>query len=471
MKGQTFKKEEVMEKVEFLRNFDFSGYEADFADIRISLKQRTSLFYQDCSLHTGDELRDEGAFIRVLKNGRWAYAATNVFEEIPELLEGLCSTAMLLPPEESARAEQMKNIYRSTEPGEAVFRFIDENPSVKSIALKKELTDKCLKAFEDRMVVSSSLSYQDYYEIRIYCNSSNGFYAYDSSICGMAGSYVLKEDSNIFSTSCLIGGGNTLEALENPYESLRKDIEEAKTFLGASVVESGEYPVVLSPKASGVFAHESFGHKSEADFMLGDEKMKKEWKLGMKVGSDILSIIDDPTYSPSPGNILYDDEGIKGEKTYLVKDGVLAGRLHSRQTADDLGELPKGNGRGMGYSFEPIVRMTTTYIEPREKKFQDLLKDIDYGIYIKEIKHGSGMSTFTIAPDRAYVIRNGKIEEPVKVSVISGTVFETLGLIDGIADDLEVPVSPFTGCGKMEQFPLNVGIGGPSIRVKKMKVS
>jgi TldD protein len=466
---------ELIGKIKFIHNFDYSLYNIDYADIRLCSKKKSNIFYQDFSLHTGGDLIDEGAFLRVLKNGKWAYASTNNIAEIPQLMKGLSKTVSALLPDNTFFSENLRSLYCNSFEGscenQISFRFLENNVSNISIQKKKRIIDECLPVFRDRLVVSNSISYQDFYEIRIYSNSSGCSFVFDSNICGAAASYVLKDKSEIYSTSCLIDGGVNLSDLKNISGKLREDIKESKKFIGAPSVKPGDYTVILSPKASGVFAHESFGHKSEADFMLGDDKMKQEWKMGMTVGSELLSIIDDPTFFPSPGNILYDDEGVKGKKTYLVKKGKLSGRLHSKKTAMDLKEEPQGNGRGMDYSFEPIVRMTTTYIEPGNMTFSDLIKDIEYGIYIKEIKHGSGMSTFTIAPDRSYMIRNGKICDPVKVSVISGSVFETLGLIDGVADDLMVPVSPFTGCGKMEQFPLHVGIGGPSIRVKKMKVS
>ena len=114
--------------------------------------------------------------------------------------------------------------------------------------------------------------------------------------------------------------------------------------------------------------------------------------------------------------------------------------------------------------------MTTTVIEGGDKTFDDLMKNVKHGYFIKTIKHGSGMSTFTIAPNISYEIKDGKIGRPVKISVISGDVFETLGLIDGVSKDEEILCFITGGCGKMEQFPLPVGFGAPYVSVSKMKV-
>jgi TldD protein len=257
--------------------------------------------------------------------------------------------------------------------------------------------------------------------------------------------------------------------------SKEKDISDAlfesETFLYANSCAPGVFPLILSPSTAGVFAHESFGHKSESDFMIGDENMKKEWALGKRVGSEKLSIID---YGDIPGNSGYtpfDDEGTKSQKTYLIKDGILTGRLHSLSTAFDLNEMPTGNGRAINFEFQPIVRMTNTYIEKGTSTFNSLVSSIDNGYFIKSIKHGSGLSTFTIAPLKAYKIKSGKITEPVKINVITGTIFETLNDIEGLSDELVLKSSLTGGCGKNEQYPLRVSFGGPFVFVKKMNVS
>ena len=129
-----------------------------------------------------------------------------------------------------------------------------------------------------------------------------------------------------------------------------------------------------------------------------------------------------------------------------------------------------GNARAVSFEYEPIVRMTTTYIEAGTQTMEELVSSIEEGIYIDSIKHGSGMTTFTIAPNRAYMIRNGRIAEPVRISVITGNVMKTLHEIDGFSNEVELFSFPLGGCGKMEQFPLSVGFGGPYIRVNGINV-
>ena len=203
--------------------------------------------------------------------------------------------------------------------------------------------------------------------------------------------------------------------------------------------------------------------------MVGDETMKREWALGKQVGSPILSIID-TVLEEGSGYVPYDDEGCKAKKNYIIKDGILTGRLHSAATAACLEEEPTGNARAINFEFEPIVRMTTTYIDKGTMTKEELIAGVSNGIYVESLFHGSGMTTFTIAPQRAYMIRDGKIAEPVKIAVITGNVMKTLGEIDGVSDKVEIHAFALGGCGKMEQFPLPVGHGGPYIRVNGINV-
>ena len=247
-------------------------------------------------------------------------------------------------------------------------------------------------------------------------------------------------------------------------------VAECENYIkNAKAIVPGSYPVVFAPQVTGVFAHESFGHKSESDFMLGDETMAKEWQIGKRVASPLLTIRESGVH-PGSGYVPYDDEGTAATDTYLINKGVLSGRLHSATTAAALDEQLTGNARAINCDYEPIVRMTTTYVDNGDSTPEQLIADVGHGYYIKSYKHGSGMSTFTIAPSIAYEIVDGKIGDPVKIAVLTGNVFETLGLIDGVANDLTLLSFVTGGCGKLEQFPLNVGLGGPHIRISKMNV-
>jgi len=153
-------------------------------------------------------------------------------------------------------------------------------------------------------------------------------------------------------------------------------------------------------------------------------------------------------------------------KTYLISEGKLVGRLHSRETAKKMNELPTGNARAINYRFPPIVRMTNTYIEPKTATFDDIIGDIKEGVYAKNWYGGmTSMEMFTFSAGEAYMIRNGKIAELLRPVVLTGNVFNTLKNIDAIGNDLSM--NQGGGCGKGGQMPLPVSNGSPHIRIRR----
>jgi TldD protein len=240
--------------------------------------------------------------------------------------------------------------------------------------------------------------------------------------------------------------------------------------LSAPSVSGGQYSVVINPKLAGVFAHEAFGHLSESDFVYENERMKELMVLGSRLGSDEVTIIDDGNISGLRGTHKYDDEGVRTRKNYLIKDGILVGRLHSRETAAKMHEEPTGNARAIGYRHQPIVRMTNTYIEKGASSFEDMIRDIKLGLYAIDMVGGqTSMEMFTFSAAYGYMIRDGRIAELVRDVVLTGNVFETLMNIDMVGDTVEYPPAG-GGCGKGGQSPLPVGLGGPYVRIQNVVV-
>jgi len=193
-------------------------------------------------------------------------------------------------------------------------------------------------------------------------------------------------------------------------------------------------------------------------------------RIGRKFGPEFLNISDDGTIQGENGWIDYDDEGVKKEKTYLIKNGILAERLHSRETAAKMGEKPTGNSRAMNYSFRPIVRMTNTFIENGETPFEEMIGEIKNGIYACGYIGGmTDLERFTFSSSHAYRIENGKITSPVRDVILSGNVFETLHNISKIGNDIKL-FGGLGGCGKANQSPLQVSDGSPHIYIKNVLI-
>lgn len=436
-----------------------------YTDVRIEDFSVSEITYQNGELTQNLKRNHKGGFIRIFDGERWYYSSTTDIDKIQEEINGL---SLMAKANESIEGDPIVKKFQVNK-GEFL-QFEDKDILNVSQEEKLDLLKSYFPLIENKEEVKMWRGiYLDKKINKEFYSSKGANLKFDYQTCTVAFRYSLKVDgktldSGFDKTSIDF---NELKSMDEKFkEKLDKHIIFTKD---AKPIKPGKYTVILSPITTGVFTHESFGHKSEADFMIGDEVMMKEWTIGKKVGSDNLTIVDDGSNLGS-GYVPFDDEGSKSEKTYLIKDGLLTGRLHSSETAASLKEDITGNARALNFEFEPIVRMTTTYIEAGNKTKNQLIEETKEGILIEDIKHGSGMSTFTIAPRIAYMIRNGKVAEPVNISVISGNVMETLHEIDGISEEIELLSFALGGCGKMEQFPLPVAMGGPYIRVNNITV-
>lgn len=436
-----------------------------FADVRIEETVSTTIAIEAGDWTSNRTRRQTGAFIRVYDGKMWYYAATTDLSNIQNELDSLA--AMATPNADILNDPVVK---RHQANNDKLIRFTED--CVKDVPHEKK--EELVRHSHDLLVGKEGVAmvqaiYTDEFRKKHIVSSIGCDVEWDYQHCGLIAVLVLNVGTAPYNDMKMFYGnrfdelGVTDAAVLDLYG---KAYDYAKN---AVPVVPGTYPVILAPKVTGVFAHESFGHKSESDFMLGDENMLKEWALGTKVGSDILNIYDDGEDMGS-GYTPYDDEGNRKVRAWLVKDGVLAGRLHSSATAAALDEDTTGNARALNFEYEPIVRMTSTCIGAGKQTKEELFASIKEGVFIESYNHGSGMSTFTIAPSKAFMIRDGKLAEPVRVSVITGNVMETLHLIDGLSDTFEVQNSTFGGCGKMEQSPLRVSMGGTYMRVSAMNV-
>jgi len=436
-----------------------------YTDVRVEDRFTTTVRFLNGMLQESKTRCEVRAFIRVYDGKMWYYASTTDVTNVQKTIDELYTVA-----NPNGCIENDRMVKRFEINVDKIENFKENSVRDISLATKKDFLYSLLPTLNiDPSVNMPAGIYLDRNSRFNFYSSLGADLSWDYQTCGCVFSCDIVDGDKKFSAHWQKGALSFSE-LEGIEISLKDSILEQIDFAKNSIpVTPGLYPVVLSPEAAGVFAHESFGHKSEADFMISDESMKKEWEIGKNIGSDILSIAECGDILGS-GYTPYDDEGTKAKKNYLIKDGKLAGRLHSVLTATVLDEELTGNARAVNCTYEPIVRMTNTYIEAGTHTFDELISGVEKGYFIKSIKHGSGMSTFTIAPSIAYEIVDGKLGRPVQISVITGNVFETLGLIDGLSNEVEMLSFVTGGCGKMEQHSLPVGFGGPYVRVSTMNV-
>ncbi|HOL99810.1 TldD/PmbA family protein [Candidatus Darwinibacter acetoxidans] len=435
-----------------------------YVDVRVEEAVDTEIRFKQRTLQSQKVRQTKGALIRVFDGQRWYYSSTTDVDNLQAQIDSLAQMAAPNPRILDHPLVQAFEVHRET-----LLRYNRNAVTDVPLQDKQALLEGILEEVTDPAVVNHTSAYVDNRTVKSFYSSLGAAVTFDRQICGIRLSLDIafgdKRDQTVISKAA-----DTFDELrglrEFFLEEMAKDIAYVRD---AEPVVPGEYQVLLSPEATGVFTHESFGHKSEADFMLGDETVKAEWALGKRVGRDLLTIIDDSTELGS-GYTPFDDEGTRGRKTEIISGGILRGRLHSTLTALALGEEPTGNARAVNFEFEPIVRMTTTYIAKGDRPLQEIIAEMERGIFVDTVKHGSGMSTFTIAPSRAYLIEQGKITRPVKISVITGNVFTTLQEVDAVSQEFRLASFVGGGCGKMEQWPLPVGFGGPYTRVRKLQV-
>ncbi len=435
-----------------------------YVDVRIEDRFTTRITYKNGDLQEQKVRLNKGAFIRVFDGTRWYYASLTNLDQIQDQIDTLASMATPNPKIEDHPYIKMYEV-NNEELIQYKENSLKDVPLDHKDTLVKEISDLCT----DEIIKTTNVFYVDDVTIKEIYTSKGTNIKFDKQTCGIClrMQCAYKNNKNEFSSSV---AKVTFSKLKEKTPFFKKEITKNIEFIkNAESFEPGEYPVLMGPLATGIFTHESFGHKSESDFMVGDEAMKKEWTLGKQVGQSLLNIIDDGTITGN-GYVPFDDEGTKGKKTNIITNGILTDRLHSIATAAALEESPTGNARSINFEYEPIVRMTTTYIDKGTTPLKDIVKGIKYGVFVDTIKHGSGMSTFTIAPSRAYKIENGEITTPIKLSVITGNVFETLQKVDAVSEEFELLSFVGGGCGKMEQFPLPVGFGGPYTLVRKLHV-
>jgi TldD protein len=257
------------------------------------------------------------------------------------------------------------------------------------------------------------------------------------------------------------------------WNSFASDLSKlAVEVVGSKTPPAGTYPVVVDPEVVGLLLHEAFGHASEGDLVSTGESVLNK-KLGAKLADEHVTIVDEGVaeggyYCP------FDDEGIRKETTVIVENGILKNYLHDRISAQRFDAKPTGNGRAQDFENLPIVRQTNYSMQPSDCDFDELIEDIDKGVYVRgkgstggEVEVGMGTFTFGVGPSK--MIKRGELADTVRGVVISGLVLETLKTIDAVGKDHLIRTSAFGGCGKSGQRA-SVGFGGPHVRVRKMTV-
>jgi len=452
----------VRQRVEkALRDLD-----AEYVEVRLEEARATRLQYRGKEIEEVGTTASLGGNVRALVKGAWGFVSFNDIPGLKDLKERVALAvrqARLAGKEDSYWAALPPRV--DIEPSQA-----QPSPVALPLAQKKELLDQYTDVILSTPGVQTSIAtYSDGQKQTIFASSQGSYIAQERTDVALRVSALARDGGEVQQASLSVGSRGDFSQIAGLHSQIGELARRAVEMLKAPQVKSGEYTVVLDPVLAGVFVHEAFGHLSESDFLYENPPLQEVMLLGRKFGEKHLNIVDDATIPSLRGSYKYDEEGTPARKNDLIREGVLVGRLHSRETAGKMGEPPSGNARAVDWRFPPIVRMSNTLIEPGQATLEDLLSEISEGVYVRNWHGGTtSMEMFTFSAAEAFMVRRGRIAELLRPVVLTGNVFITLGLIDGLARDLDM--NQGGGCGKGAQYPLPVSNGSPHLRIRRCLV-
>ena len=325
------------------------------------------------------------------------------------------------------------------------------------------------KAYSDAITQASGTLMDVDHQILI--ASSEGLYAQDRQIRTRLNISAVAEINGETQTGgCRPGRRMGLEMFDtiDPKAVGVEAARQAVTMAGAGYCPAGVMPVAIENGFGGVIFHEACGHSLEASAVAYNQS-QFTGKLGQKIANEKVTAIDDGTIPNAWGSINIDDEGTPARKNVLIENGILKSYMIDKFNGRRMGMPSTGNARRQSYSYTPTSRMTNTYIAPGSDRNEDIIASIEYGLYAKEMGGGSVnpvTGEFNFAVNEGYLIRNGKICEPVRGASLVGKGSDVIMNIDMVGTDLDMGQGM---CGSSSgSIPTNVG--QPLIRVSSITV-
>jgi len=440
---------------------------AEYAEVRAQKLFKTMLTIKEEKVEAAKEGIENGAALRILVNGAWGFASVGSFDS--EALVNAVSSACKMAKAASLKLKSPIRLVESKAIEDHVLAKPRKDPSKTPIEDKIGTTLAIAKTVlrHDSRVKSCTIDYLDLAGNSYFMNSE-GTYIEQEKLYVWSRVFATAKEKDVFTFSREeIGStaGYEVFDVETPETVGERVAKRAVDQLKAKTPKGGTFPVVLGPNVVGVFVHEAFGHLAEADLTLSGSVLMD--KLGRKVASEVVTIYDDGTIEGAFGSFKYDDEGVPAQKTLLIKDGVVVGLMHNRETAQKFNAQPTGNARAEDFRVEPIIRMRNTFMAPKDHSFEELIEGIKFGYYFKSFRGGQANldGTFQVGVQEGYEIVKGEIGKPVRNASISGNTLETLHKVDAVGRDFEL----WPGrCGKGQTA--FVCDGGPHIRVTEVLV-
>ena len=447
-----------------------SSLPADYADLRFEENRKIRIGYEGKELSQVATTLTSGGHVRVYAKGGKAISSFSDPSRAGSIAEATCSSAMLVG---DSREKKLK-VASAPVITEDFSIPAGRDPRTVSLKEKLDLTSHYNDIIlQNPNVITTQTMYDEFTSRRIFVNSDGSIIEYELVNVGIFGMIVTKKGDVVQRVRFAFGGNTDFSPLLERDQDVQRQIAKACELLDAEPAKAGIYPVVLDPSESGVFIHEAFGHLSEADGLQNNPSFRAKLQLGTTLGNPILNVTDDATLPGLPGSFEIDDEGVRGMRTPLITDGVLAGRLHSRETAAEFGEPLSGNMRAVDVQFTPIVRMSNILIEAGDSTFDDMVSSIDDGYYLVGAKGGqTSGDQFTFGAQWGYRIKDGKLGNMVRDINMSGELFSTLQATSMIGND--VKFGERGGCGKGGGGPMQMnrksGKGSPHIKIDAVTI-
>jgi TldD protein len=444
-----------------------SRISADYADVRYEIKRETKINFDRRELTLMTANTTDGYVLRVLKNGGLATIAFTRLEDAEQACRTVVENAQLI----SERIPRPV-AFAPIDAGKATYRpELNIDPRTISIDDKLSLLRRYNEIpLQEEKVATTNLALYDLIREKSFLSTEGAEIREDLVLTRIDGAIISQDGTLTQRVRTGFGGSDGYHRLLNREDHMTERTKIALDLLKAKPVTAGTRRVVLNQHLSGVFTHEAFGHFSEADIIEDSPTMREKMKLGAKLGTDILNIKDDPTRLHQLGHYRYDDEGVAARPTQLMKNGVLAGRLHSRRTAAAYNEgLPAtGHSVAEDYRYAPIIRMGCIFIEPGQDTFESLLGKLGDGLYL--VNPMGGQTTgenFTFGASWGYEVKGGKLGGMIRDVNMSGNLYRTLMNITAIGNDLQL--GEIGGCGK-GQTNLRSCYGSPHILIDSIVI-
>lgn len=439
----------------------------DFAEVYAEDRRSSSAGLDDGRVEELTSGRDRGAGIRVVVGDTTGFAHTADLSE-PGLVAAATAAAA------AARSGGGGTNVVALERGRVERSYeIDIAPGDVPKARKVELltrADEIARGVGDA-ITQVSASYGDTRKHILVANSDGVLVEDDIVRTFFAVSCVATGDTGMQTGRESVGHtvGFELFDMYDIDDLARRAAQRAITKLAARPAPSGQMPVVIASGGGGVLFHEACGHGLEADLVAKGASVFRD-RIGQRVASPGVTVVDDGTMAREWGHIAIDDEGNPAQRNVLIEDGILTDYMWDRLRARKEGRAPSGNGRRQSYQHLPMVRMTNTYLLAGTDDPESIIASTPKGVYVKHLGGGqvnTATGDFVFGMTEAYMIEDGRITEPLREGNLIGNGPEVLGRIDALGDDFAM--GPPGTCGKDGQG-VPVGDGVPTLRVSSLTI-